>query len=286
MKNNSLLKKMKASRRLKYGTSAVVIMLSMIVLFVVLNLLVGMIPWQLDLTPEGLYSIGEQTKELLDNVDNEVAIYGLFDETKVDVDSNYWGIIDLLQKYDKYENISVEYVDVNKNLGFITELDPDQILDITSDNFVVVCGESKKVVKYFDMFNSIGSETATFGNVDVGSKAELAFTSAIYYVTRDTRPKIYITIGHDEYTFEDDYISLGEITEANGFDSEMIDLNISNSIPDDATMVMIANPTSDFSKDEIAILDNFMEKGKSIIMVLDSLESPERFENLQGFLSN
>ena len=286
MKNNSLLKKLMASRRLKYGTSAVVIMLSMIVLFVVMNLLVGLVPWQLDLTPEGLYSIGDQTKELLDNVDKEVTIYGLFDETKVDSESNYWGILDLLKKYDKYDNINVEYVDINKNLGFVTELDPDQILDISSDNFVVVSGESKKVIKYFDMFYSIGSETSTFGTVDVGSRAELAFTSAIYYVTRDNRPKIYITIGHDEYTFEDDYMSLGEITESNGFDSVMIDLSITGSIPDNATMVMIANPTSDFSKDEIAILTEFMEDGKSIMMVLDSFESPERFENLQGFLSN
>ena len=286
MKNNSLLKKLMASRRLKYGTSAVVIMLSMIVLFVVMNLLVGLVPWQLDLTPEGLYSIGDQTKELLDNVDKEVTIYGLFDETKVDSESNYWGILDLLKKYDKYDNINVEYVDINKNLGFVTELDPDQILDISSDNFVVVSGESKKVIKYFDMFYSIGSETSTFGTVDVGSRAELAFTSAIYYVTRDNRPKIYITIGDDEYTFEDDYMSLGEITESNGFDSVMIDLSITGSIPDNATMVMIANPTSDFSKDEIAILTEFMEDGKSIMMVLDSFESPERFENLQGFLSN
>ncbi|MCK5758093.1 MAG: GldG family protein [Clostridiales bacterium] len=287
MKKNTLFKKMMASRRLKYGTSAVVIMLSMIVLFVVMNLLVGLIPWQLDLTPEGLYSIGDQTKELLDNVDKEVTIYGLFDETKVDSESNYWGILDLLKKYDKYDNVSVEYVDINKNLGFVTDLDPDQILDITSDNFVVISGESKKVIKYFDMFYSIGSETSAFGTVtDVGSRAELAFTSAIYYVTRDNRPKIYITIGHDEYTFEDDYISLGEITKSNGFDSEMIDLSITGGIPDDATMVLIANPTSDFSKDEIAILTEFMEDGKSIMVVLDSLESPERFEDLQGFLSN
>lgn len=286
MKKNSLLKKMMASRRLKYGSSAIVIMISMILLFVVLNLVVSLVPWQLDLTPEGLYSIGPQTEELLESVDKEVTIYGLFDETKVDAESNYWGIIDLLKKYNKYDNIDVEYVDVNKNLGFITELDPDQILDITSDNFIVVSGESKKVVKYFDMFNSIGSETSTFGTVDVGSRAELAFTSAIYYVTRDERPKIYITVGHDEYTFEDDFISLGEITESNGFESEMIDLSITGEIPEDATMLMIANPTSDFSKDEIDVLVEFMQDGKSIMMVMDSIESPEKFENLQEFLSN
>ena len=286
MKENSLIKKMMASRRLKYGTSAIVIMLSMVVLFVVMNMLVGFVPWHLDLTPEGLYSIGEQTESLLDSLDKEVIIYGLFDETKIDSSNNYSGIIDLLKEYGKYDNITIEYVDINKNLGFVSELDPDQILDITTNNFVVVSGETKRIIKYFDMFNSIGSETSGFATVDVGSKAELAFTSAIYYVTRDNRPKIYLTTGHDEFSFDNDYFTLGEITESNGFDYEIIDLSISSIIPEDATMVLIANPTSDFSDDEIESLQDYMLEGKSIMVVMDSYDSPEQYENLQGFLSD
>lgn len=286
MKKNSLLKKLSASRRLKYGTSAIVIMMSMVVLFFVMNMLVSLVPWQLDLTPEGLYSIGEQTENLLDSIDKEVVIYGLFDETKIDASSNYASVINLLKEYERYDNVTVEYVDTNKNLGFVTELDPDQILDISTNNFVVVSGETKKVIKYFDLFSSIGSETSGFTTIDVGSKAELAFTSAIYYVTRDYRPKIYIIKGHGEYSFDYDYLTLGEITESNGFDHEVIDLKIAGDIPDDATMVLIANPTSDFSDDEIDILQDYMLKGKSLMIAMDSYDSPEMFENLQGFISD
>lgn len=286
MKNNSLLKKLMASRRLKYGTSAIVIMLSTIILFIVMNLLVGLIPWQVDLTPEGLYSVGEQTEELLGSVNKEVTIYGLFDPTKIDASNNYSGIMDLLKNYDKYDNVSVEYVDINKNIGFVTELDPDQILNVSTNNFVVVSGETKKVIKYFDMFDSVGSETSGFATVDIGTKAELAFTSAIYYVTRENRPKIYIVTGHDEYTFDDGYLTLGEIAESNGFDHEIIDLSFVEEIPEDATMAMIANPTSDFSEDEIRVLQEFMLDGKSLIITLDSMESSEKFENLQAFLGN
>lgn len=286
MKKNSFLKKMMASRRLRYGTSAIVIMMSMIIMFIVMNLLVGLVPWQMDLTPEGLYSIGNQTKDFLNSLDKEVKIYGLFDETKIDSSSNYSGIIDLLKNYSKFDNISVEYVDTNKNLGFVTELDPDQILDISINNFVVVSGDSKKVIKYFDLFSSIGSETSDFATIDVETKAELAFTSAIYYVTRDNRPKIYLTTGHGEYTFNEGYMILGEFAESNGFDHDEIDLSYGKSIPDDATMVLIANPTSDFSKDEIEILKDFMIEGKSILVALDSMESSERYTNLQDFISD
>lgn len=286
MKNNSLIKKMMASRRLKYGTSAIVIMISMIIMFIVLNLFVGLVPWQLDLTPEGLYSIGDQTKNLLDSLDKEVTIYGLFDETKIDSSNSFSGIIDLLKNYNKYDNITVEYVDTNKNLGFVTELDPDQILNISVNNFVVVSGDSKKVLKYFDLFTSTGSETSGFSTIDVESKAELAFTSAIYYVTRDNRPKIYITTGHGEYTFDDGYMIIGELAESNGFDHTEIDLNFVQSIPDDATMVLIANPTSDFSVGEIEILKDFMRDGNSILVALDGMETSERYVNLQTFISD
>lgn len=286
MKNNSLIKKMMASRRLKYGTSAIVIMISMVIMFLVLNLLVGLVPWQLDLTPEGLYSIGDQTKEFLDSLDKEVTIYGLFDETKINTSNSYSGIIDLLKNYSKYDNITVEYVDTNKNLGFVTELDPDQILDISTNNFVVISGDSKKVIKYFDLFSSVGSETSSFGTIDVETKAELAFTSAIYYVTRDNRPKIYITSGHGEYTFKDGFMILGELAESNGFDHSEINLSLEKSIPDDATMVLIANPTSDFSSDEIEVLQDFMREGKSMLVALDSRETSERYKNLQSFISD
>ena len=284
MKNNNLLKQILSSRRLKYGTSAIIIMVSAILLFMVLNLLVSLIPWQLDLTPEGLYSIGEQTEVLLDSVEEEVTIYGLFDVTKIDSSNDYIAIIDLLKKYDKYDNITVEYVDPNKNIGFMSELDPNQILNVGLRDFVVVSGDTKKLIKYYDMFVSVGSETSGFSTIEVGSKAEMAFTSAIYYVTRDTMPKIYFTMGHGEYSFDYDYITLGEVAVTNGFDHERIDLQVNSIIPEDATILMIANPSSDFSVNEIESLKRFMYQGKSIMVVLDSSDSPERYVNLQGFL--
>lgn len=284
MKKENILKKILGSRRLKYGTSAMVIMLTSVVLFIVLNLIVSLAPWQWDMTPEGLYSIGDQTTGLLTAIDEEVTIYGLFDDTKVASSSEFIAVMDLLKKYDQYDNITVEYVDPNKNIGFITELDPDQILNIGLWDFVVVSDDSKKIIKYFDMFVSVGSETSGFATVDIGSKVETAFTSAIYYVTRDSRPVIYLTTGHGEYDFDNGYITLGEVVETNGFGHEIIDLSFAPEIPDEAAILMIANPTSDFSEEEIEKLVSYMDKGKSLIIALDSSDSPEKYENLQSFL--
>jgi len=280
----TFMKGILSSRRLKYGTSAMVIMLLSVVIFVVLNLLVSLVPYQKDLTPEGLYSIGDQTKALLDSIDREVAIYGLFDDTKVESSNEIAGVMELLETYGSNENITVEYIDPSKNIGFLSEIDPEQILNIGLRDFLVVSGDSKRLIKYYDMFVSIGSETSSFGTYDVGSKAETAFTSAIYYVTRDKLPKIYTTAGHGEYSFENGYITLGEFIKTNGFDFDSVNLSVSG-VPDDATILLIANPTSDFSKEETDMLREYMDGGNSLMIALDSTDTTERYENLQTFLS-
>lgn len=285
MKKDSVLKKILTNRRLKYGSSAIVIMISSVVLFIVMNMIVSLVPWQLDLTPEGLYSVGSQTTEVLESLDKEVIIYGLFDETKVNTGNELTKVVDLLKKYEIYDNIKVEYVDLNKNIGFITELDPDRILNIGLRDFLVVCGNQKRLIKYFDLFESQVNSYTGFGTTDVGSKAEMAFTSSIYYVSKDERTKIYLTKGHGEYDFDNDYITIGEKIKTNGYDSDTIDLQVVLEIPEDADIIMIANPQSDFSKEEIELLLEFMHKGKSIMITLDSMDSPERYENLQKFLS-
>jgi hypothetical protein len=51
-------------------------------------------------------------------------------------------------------------------------------------------------------------------------------------------------------------------------------------------MIMIANPKSDFAMEEIEKLRDFMYEGKSAMVLLDSADTGERYENLQKFLSD
>ncbi|MBN1624559.1 MAG: GldG family protein [Clostridia bacterium] len=286
MKKNNVINQILASKRLKYGTSAIVIMVLSVVIFVVLNLLVGLVPYQMDLTPEGLYSLSEQTKFLLETIEKDVVIYGLFDETKVEPGNEIRDVMDLLTQYEQNKHITVKYLDPSKNVGFLTEIDPEQLLNIGLRDFLVVSGESKRLIKYYDMFVSIASESTDFGTSDVGSKAETAFTSAVYYVTKETQPKIYSTRGHGEYSFDTGYITIGEFIKTNGFDHDSVDLSISGKVPDDASVILIANPKEDFTDDEIDMLRDFMNKGNSIMITLDSTDTNEKYVNIQSLLKD
>lgn len=279
------VKKIERSRKLKFGSSAIIIMISAIVVFVMVNLMASWATFEVDLTPEKLYSIGDQTKTILEEIDKEVQIYGFIDETRLSDDSYHWKIIDLLKRYDTYDNITVEYIDPNANIEFINELDPDNVLDLSKNNYVVVCGDYKKVLKFFDLFESFASEYSTYGVIDTGSRAEMAFTSAINYVSKTERTNILFTTGHDEFTSQYDYIAFTEKLELNGFIVDEVDL-YNQSITEETDIVIIANPISDFYQEEITKLKLFMQQGKSVYVLLDSIVTNDRYENLQSFLED
>src|SRR5690554_2346964 len=118
------------SRKFKYGTVAIVAMILTVALFVAVNLGSGLTYAQVDLTPEGLYSISDQTKDVLEELEDEVTIYGLFDETRVSSQDVYMKVMELLKLYEAYDNVNVVYADPAVNMGLINELDPDRILNI------------------------------------------------------------------------------------------------------------------------------------------------------------
>ncbi|NLH95778.1 MAG: hypothetical protein GX477_00325, partial [Clostridiaceae bacterium] len=139
-------------RTLKYGTNAAIITAAVIVLAIMLNLIIGMLDLRLDLTPNKLFSLSETTVDILNELDKDVEIIGLFDDGTIASDSEYKQVTDLLSLYDKYPRVTVRYVDPDRNPGIINQLDPEDTLDLGKKDFVVrstVNGvEKKKKLEY------------------------------------------------------------------------------------------------------------------------------------------
>ena len=96
----------------------------------VVNMLVGMANLKWDLTSNKMYSIGDTTKEILEGLEKDVIIYGLFDEEKLSAGDIYKDVVYLLEQYDRYPRITVKYVDIERNPGFVNEIDPDKLLEL------------------------------------------------------------------------------------------------------------------------------------------------------------
>lgn len=270
------IKRFFRSKNLKYGTNAVILVVVVLAIAVVVNMLVGMTDLKLDLTPNKLYSISDTTKDILKNVEKDVIIYGLFDDEKIGSSGEYKDVTDLLSHYDKYDHITVKYVDTVKNPGIMKELDSEKLKDINENDFVIKCGDKVKKLTYYDLFD-MRMDQQTFSPQIVGSIAEQSFTGAIKYVTSDITPTVYFTEGHGENAVDQGLQNLNQYLEMNNYDVKSINLLTAESVPEDAKVLMVASPKNDLSESEAVKIKDYLDKGGNAVFLFDSLDNDPDF---------
>lgn len=271
------------SRAFKYGTNSLILIAAVIAIVVVLNVLVDMGQVKWDLTPNKLYSIGDTTKKILKELDKDVTIYGLFDESRITSSSDK-EFVDLLDQYAKYPHINVEYVDPDKNPGILKQIDPDNVLkDVNKSAFVVKSGNKVKNLSYYDLFSTYFDQQ-TFQTHVTGSIAEQGFTGAIKYVVSEITPTVYFTTGHDEKDMDDDYSSLKAQLENNNYDVKPVNLIIEEKVPEDAEILIIASPKKDLTMAERDKLMEYLKDGGKAIFMFDYLEMDPQFFQFENIL--
>ena len=65
-------------KRLKYGTYSVVVSLVFIAILVVINLIIGQFNKSFDFTKDDMFSLSDETKSVIDNIDTDINVYTLF----------------------------------------------------------------------------------------------------------------------------------------------------------------------------------------------------------------
>ncbi|HEY7699552.1 MAG TPA: Gldg family protein, partial [Vicinamibacteria bacterium] len=104
-------------------------------------------------------------------------------------------------------------------------------------------------------------------------------TNAILRILRQDRKKIYFTGGHQEKSIDDTNASAGiskvaEKLRGSTYDPETLVIARSVSgdemkVPDDADVVVVAGPRSDFLSEEIEALDHYLSSGGRVLFLLD-----------------
>lgn len=244
-----------------YSTGMIAVVLAIVV---VANVAIGEMPssWTaIDLTSEKLYSLTDQTREYVQNMQEDVTIYAIVNESSQDTTLGQ-----TLQRYDDLsDHITVEYVDPNVNPRFYTQYTD---ASITLNSLIVVSDKRNKVINYNTIYESsydynTGSSTTT------GYDGEGQITSALDYVLSDDMPKAYMTEGHGETSFTSTFTSA--LSKEN-VEYETINLMNYDAIPEDAACLMINGATSDLSADDADKVIAYLDKGGKVILSLGYTE--------------
>lgn len=225
---------------------------------VILNLIVAELPSRytvFDLTANKLYSLTDDTKELVSNIGEDVTIYVLANENQADST--------LANTLDSYEGLSshikVTYVDPAVNPKFYTKYTDGSI---SSNSVIVESSKRSRVVDYNDLYVS-EFDYSTYSQNVTGYDAEGQITSAISYVLSEDMPKIYMVTGHGELELDSTFTDM--IQKAN-IDTETINLMDYDAVPEDAAAVFVNAPTEDFSSDDAEKILTYLSNGGDIFI--------------------
>ena len=263
-------------KTLKNGSYSVVLSVIFVVIIVVVNLIVDAFPstyTEIDVSDQQLFSIGDQTKDFLKELDKDVTIYQIAQSGSEDE-----VVSKLLQKYEEAsDHIKVEKKDPVVNPKFTSEYTDEEV---SSNSLIVVCGDRSKVVDYNNIYES-SMDYNTYSYTTSGFDGEGQITSAISYVTSDNLPVLYTLDGHGEKSLDS---TLQEDIEKANMEIKSLNLLTEESVPEDADCLMINSPSTDISEEERDAIIEYLENGGKAMIFSDYTEGS--MDNFDAVLEN
>ncbi|MGK7345776.1 MAG: GldG family protein [Candidatus Nitrospinota bacterium M3_3B_026] len=242
-------------RRLALGSNTVVFAAVVVGIVVVLNFVSAEHYKKFDMTSAEVYTLSPQSKKALAALEEDMTIYAFVRP------ENRRAFLDLLDQYAYGSGrVTLEAVDPDKRPGLARRL---------------------KVQNY----GTIVVETASGRRETTEELSEEAVTNAIINASTADVKKIYVLTGHEERPLDDEnplgWSAAREALEAAAYEVESLDWFSTGGIPEDADLLIIPGPKSDFRKEEIDQLRERLEAGGATFITLD----PGRLENIEKLLA-
>lgn len=248
----------------------------MLAILVVLNVLVSALPsslTKLDISATKLYSITSNTKVVVNALEEDVTIYWIVQTSEED---------DVIENLlSKYESLSDHIKVVKKNPDVYPTFAEQYTNETVQNNSLVVeCGERSRFIGYDDIY--IQEADIYSYTYSTSFDGEGAITSAIDYVVTDDLPQLYVLEGHGEQELPQNF---KEQIEKENIETNTLSLLTVDEVPEDADAILIYEPSSDLSEEEIDMLYEYAEDGGKLLVIAGPTEDGI-LENLYSLLEN
>lgn len=231
-------------RRARYGSNVLVMSLAFIGILALVNFLGTRYERRLDWTQDRLFSLSEQTRKVLTDLDKPVKITGFYQSD----DSRKERVQDLLKEYARYTNlVTWEFIDPDLQPALARQM------GVTDYGTLV--------------FESEGRRQSTFGS------EEQDITSGILKVSRAEQKVIYFLVGHGERSIDDygqnGYSKVKSLLEKENYQVKTTNLAVTPTVPADAALLIIASPSKTFMEQEIEAVKSYIDKGGKLLYLTD-----------------
>jgi ABC-type uncharacterized transport system involved in gliding motility auxiliary subunit len=232
-------------RQTRYGTLAATSIIVVLGILVAINYIGARQNKRWDLTTSKQFSLADQSRNVLAKLDSPLQVLVFAQEP------DFARYRDKMKEYEyASKKISTEYID------------PDKKPTLAKQNQIQQYGTI--------VFNYKGRTER------VTSDQEQDITNGVIKVVSGQQKKIYFSAGHGEKdtgsSERDGYNAIGAALGRENYTVEKLVIAQQGSVPDDAAMVIVAGPRTDFFPGEIDALKKYLDKAGKLLLELDPPE--------------
>ncbi len=263
------------TKKIKYNSLTTVSTALILAVIILINVAVGLagerFNLSIDLTEEKVFTLDSETIEYLKTVDSPVELIVVGEEqaysTAVSASnaiSPERYVYETLNNYAREnENITIHYIDPRYNPYFFKSrgISLNDGTETAENIFLVVYSPETKRFRYIK--DTIFEDLQYVG-------LERRVTSGILYTTKEDIQTVAFIKGHGE----SDHAYFQQTLIENGFDAKLINIQDFDTLMGyDIDILVIANPTRDYSVDDINKIDEWLsnneELGKHLMVFTD-----------------
>jgi len=246
------------SARFGINSAASVVFLIGILAFV--NYLGAQHVKRVDMTTEKIYSLSDQSAVVAQGVKQDLRIKAFYPG------GEYGPAKDLFDLFKgKNNKISYEFIDPDKQPQVAQQYNVTQYGEFQNP----MTGES---FRYGTTILEMAGKTERIEKQSEALREE-DVTNAMMKIVKGEKKTIYFVQGHGEKSIDDTdkngYSSAKAGLEKDNYTLKTLNLVQENKIPDDASVVVMAGPTSEPFPNELELIDGFLNKGGSVAIFLD-----------------
>lgn len=244
-------------RTARYGSNTLVMSLAFLGILILVNFMSNRYHRRFDLTASQKYSLSPQTIQILQNLKEPVQVKAFFSP----IDPY------LLESQEKLEELLREYAYHSPQISY-EFIDPDQKPGIA---------QQYEITNYGTVVFERGDKRQKTLSTD-----EQGLTSALLKVTQAQVKVIYFTTGHKEHNptgyDKEGYSQIKDLLGKENYEVKTINLaTITDTLPSELSVLVIAGPKIPFADEERAILAKYLEGGGKALIMADpdpDVESP------------
>ena len=234
-------------------------------------------------------SISQESIDYINGLpqDTNIRIVGLFDKPTDISATEYQYICPLLDDYVKNSKgrITVDYINPNKQPTIISQLDPTNSFNLSSQtgNFVIKYNDKLKIVSPYDCYSYDETYLSQGYYYVIGNNAEYTFTNSMFILTNGYSCKAYMITGLEE----DDSVYLSKILESMAIEPISLPVSENFAVPEDCDIIIMNGPQNDISEKMYVELSSFVKKGGKLFIAVDFnvINVTEKYERLNKLLN-